>query len=187
VKAGVFVALLMTMLSACNRVTQAPAIQVASGAQVGLTGATHPQDVIAARQHLMDHLEDLMKPIDLLQVGQQANPDVLHANAELIEAMVLAVPHLFPPSTDLYDPKAAEPQTIALPAIWKDFDTFYSLAGASAKAAVVMAEAQGADVQRAASAQLRGSCDACHALFLRKYQPPTTQESDANFDFDSAL
>jgi hypothetical protein len=31
------------------------------------------------------------------------------------------------------------------------------------------------------------SCDACHALFLRKYQPPKAQASDEDFDFDKAL
>ena len=45
--------------------------------------------------------------------------------------MLLALPHLFPPTTNLYDPKAAQPATLALPPIWKDFDSFYTLAGAA--------------------------------------------------------
>jgi hypothetical protein len=50
-----------------------------------------------------------------------------------------------------------------------------------------MATARGDEGLRTASRQLRASCDACHALFLRKYLPPKVQDSDYRFDFDSAL
>ena len=40
--------------------------------------------------------------------------------------MLLAVPLLFPPTTNLYDPKAETPTTIALPAIWQSFPAFYA-------------------------------------------------------------
>ena len=112
---------------------------------------------------------------------------VLRANAAAIAAMLQALPHLFPPTTDLYDPKAETPATIALPAIWKEFPAFYSLAGAASKAATDMANAEGKEAQRAASARLRASCDACHAPFLRKYEGPKVLPSDKDFDVDSAL
>jgi cytochrome c556 len=102
--------------------------------------------------------------------------------------MLLAVPHLFPPTTNLYDPKAETPATLALPAIWKDFATFYALAGAAAKAAEAMAENPGGKSElRAAGRALRASCDACHALFLRPYSPSKVQQSDLDFDFDSVF
>lgn len=157
------------------------------GAGAGWTGVTNPQDVIAARSQLMAQIEQLMLPIDTLQVEKAGDPAVLAANAAAISAMLQAVPHLFPPTTDLYDPKAEIPATIALPAIWKDFGTFYTLAGAAAKAADAMAMAKGEEAQRTASAQLRGSCDACHKLFLRKYEEPKAKASDADFDFDKVL
>jgi hypothetical protein len=50
-----------------------------------------------------------------------------------------------------------------------------------------MAETEGDANLRKASLALRASCDACHTLFLRKYQPPVVLPSDVNFDFDSAL
>jgi hypothetical protein len=50
-----------------------------------------------------------------------------------------------------------------------------------------MAQANGKAPLRAASLKLRASCDACHTLFLRKYEPPKVLPSDVNFDFDSAI
>jgi len=153
----------------------------------GWTGLTNPQDVINARQELMEHIELLMEPIDTLQVKDTRDPEGVRAAAATVSAMLLAVPHLFPPTTNLYDPKAQLPATLALPAIWKDFTTFYQLATAASKAAEAMASAHGQGPMRNASLRLRASCDACHALYLRPYAPPKVLDSDYNFDFDSAL
>ena len=157
------------------------------GVGQGWTGVTHPKEVIVARQELMEHIELLMEPIDTLTVQPVQDAERVRQNAEIIGAMLLAVPHLFPPSTNLFDAKASQPQTLALPPIWKQFDTFYRLAGLAAKAAEVMAEAKNEPAMRRASLALRGSCDACHTLYLRRYEPPKTKESDYTFDFDSAL
>lgn len=153
------------------------------------TGLSNPKAVIHARAELMGHIEELMEPIDTItiQTGPVKDVDRLHQSAEVIGAMLGALPHLFPPTTNLYDPKATEPATLALPAIWMDFDSFYRLADAAAKAADGMAQAQGDDALRDASRALRSSCDGCHALFLRKYLPPVVLESDRSFDFDAAL
>jgi cytochrome c556 len=153
----------------------------------GWTGVTNPKDVIAARQELMEHIEELMEPIDTIQVKDVTNADQLHTNAEVIGAMLLAVPHLFPPTTNRYDPKAQEPETLALPGIWRSFDSFYKLAAAASSAAESMAEAKGKQQLKSASLKLRASCDACHTLYLRPYAPPKVLPSDLNFDFDSAL
>ena len=153
----------------------------------GWTGVTKPKDVITARQELMEHIELLMEPIDTITVKDVTNVEQLHTSAEAISAMLLALPHLFPPTTNLYDPRVKEPETLALPAIWKDFDTFYRLAGAASKAAEEMSQTNGKAPLRTASLKLRASCDACHTLFLRKYEPPKVLPSDLNFDFDSAI
>jgi cytochrome c556 len=166
-------------------ITWAAAPVVGQGA--GWTGATNSKDVIKARQELMEHIELLMEPIDTITVRPVGDIARLHQNAEVIAAMLGAVPHLFPPTTNRYDPKAALPETLALAPIWSDFPTFYRLAGAAVEAAEGMAAAQGTTALRAASLKLRGSCDTCHALFLRKYVPPRVQESDRQFDFDAAL
>jgi cytochrome c556 len=163
------------------------AADVTVGQGPGWTGVTNPQDVIQARQELMEHIEILMEPIDTITVKPVTHVEQLHENAEVIGAMLLALPHLFPPTTNHFDPKVRDPETLALPAIWKDFGSFYRLAAAASAAAEKMAETEGDANLRKASLALRASCDACHTLFLRKYQPPVVLPSDVNFDFDSAL
>jgi len=157
------------------------------GTGPGWTGVTNPKDVITARQELMEHIEELMEPIDTITVKDVTNREQLRISAEVISAMLLAVPHLFPPTTNRFDPKAEQPQTLALPGIWKNFGSFYQLAAAASTAAETMAEAKGDQQLRTASLGLRASCDACHTLYLRPYAPPKVLPSDINFDFDSAL
>jgi cytochrome c556 len=163
------------------------AAEATPGSGPGWTGVTNPKDVITARQELMAHIEELMEPIDTLQVREVSHPEQLRLSAEVISAMLLAVPHLFPPTTNRYDPKAEEPETLALPGIWTDFGSFYELAAAAASAAESMAEAKGKQQLQTASLRLRASCDACHTLYLRPYSPPKVLPSDIDFDFDSAL
>ena len=153
----------------------------------GWTGLSNPKDVITARQELMEHIELLMEPIDTITIRPVKDVERLHTNAEVIGAMLTAVPHLFPPTTNRYDPKSFQPETLALATVWQDFPTFYRLADLAAKAAGEMAVAQGTPGLRAASRKLRGSCDACHAVFLRKYVPPKVLDSDLKFDFDAAI
>jgi len=154
----------------------------------GWTGVTNPKDVIAARGELMEEIEHLMQPIDTFQVVDTDDLNGLRLAANTVHVMLLAVPHLFPPTTDLYDPKVEVPVTLALPAIWKDFDTFYRLAGAASKAAETMADTPASKQQlRAEGLALRASCDACHALFLRPYHESKVTDADINFDFDSVL
>jgi cytochrome c556 len=163
------------------------AADVAPGAGQGWTGVTRPKAVIAARQEIMEHMEILMKPIDTITVSDVRNVEQLHENAEVLGAILMAVPHLFPPTTNLYDPKVTMPATLALPAIWQNFDSFYSLAEAASKSADTFAITKGNAQLRAASLKLRASCDACHTLYLRKYESPKVLESDYKFDFESAL
>jgi cytochrome c556 len=179
---------LLLLLAACSReAPQGSATAVALPSGVGWTGLTHPKEIIAARLELMEHMEELMKPIDTLQVVDAHDDATIKFNAEVVGAILAAVPHLFPPTTNLYDPKATIPDTLALPPIWEQFETFHSLAESAAKEAEAMAQAEGLQAQRAQSMKLRGSCDACHELFLRKYKSPVTQSSDYEFDFNSAL
>jgi cytochrome c556 len=153
----------------------------------GWTGLTNPADIISARLGLMVEIEEIMQPIDSLEAGVAADPADLRARAHTIEAMLAALPHLFPPTTNLYDPAAQPPATLALPEIWKSFPTFYAFAGAAVEAAEAFADTRDDSQLPAAAKSLRGTCDACHAVYLRKYVPPEVSDEDRNFDFDSAL
>lgn len=178
------------IITACTLLVTTAAMAAgaaAPGKGEGWTGVTRPKDVIVARQELMEHIEELMEPIDTIQVKDTDDLDTLRHNGEVISAMLLALPHLFPPTTNLYDPGVEQPQTLALPPIWKNFDNFYTLATAAAKAATELSETQGEAAMKTASLKLRGTCDACHGAFLRPYVPPKVLDSDLSFDFESAL
>ncbi len=179
-------ATLMTAFALASLI--ALAADAAPGDGPGWTGITHPKDVIAAREALMEEIEHVMQPIDTFEVEDNDDLDELRGAAGVVSAMLLAVPHLFPPTTNLYDPKVQIPATLALPPIWQNFDNFYQLAAASAQAAKTMSETNGSKEQlRAAGEALRATCDACHALYLRPYAPSKVQPSDLDFDFDSVL
>jgi cytochrome c556 len=151
----------------------------------GWTGVTNIEDVILARQALMLEIERLMRPLDSFTVGEPADPEDLRSAATTISQMLLAVPHLFPPTTNLYDESSDTPITIALPSIWQDFPTFYALAGAAVSSATALSTMKSTEEITAGSLNLRGSCDACHALFLRPYEASTVTKEDLEFDFDS--
>jgi len=153
----------------------------------GWTGATHPEAVIAARRAVMAEAERKIQPLDAFAVGGEGDLAALRSDATTIEPLLIALPHLFPPTTDLHDPNRADSSTLALTALWKDFATFERLDEASVAAAAAVVAADDAAGLRAAAKRLRGSCDACHALFLQPYEAPQSTEADRDFDFDSVL
>ena len=150
----------------------------------GWTGVTNPEGVILARQALMVEIERLMRPIDSFTVGDPVDPAELKSLALTVSQIMLAVPHLFPPTTNLYDPEAELPVTIAMPAIWDDFATFETLSQAAASAAEAMSTMSDAALRNGAL-NVRAACDACHALYLRPYVAPTVTSEDLDFDFDA--
>lgn len=164
-----------------------PAAGPAPGTDPSWTGVTEPEELIEARRALMDRAEDLMKPIDSFTVGEPADPKLMRANAETIGAMLHAVPHLFPPTTNRFDPDAHDPPTLALPAIWQRFAVFETFAENAQRMAAALETSQDGEPLRAASVQLRAACDACHAGFMKPYTPPVITDEDRNFDFDSVL
>lgn len=177
---------LVLMLSACGNRTE-PAIEADPMLQAGWTGRTQPREIIRARFEMMSRIETLMLPIDAIQIEPVKDPEQLRTNARVISAMLLAMPHLFPPTTNLYKPEGPEYPTLALPAIWKNFDTFNKLALAASRTAAEMGETADTMALQAAGAKLQASCDACHALFVRRYVPQKPQASDYEFDFDAAI
>ena len=159
----------------------------APGDGPGWTGITVPQEVIEARQALMVEMERLMKPLDSFTIGEPADPADLRSSALTVSQMLLAVPHLFPPTTNLYDPTVVEPKTLALPPIWQNFASFEALAVAAEAEAGKVAKMNGAEELKAGALALRATCDACHALYLRPYVADKVKSEDVDFDFDSVL
>jgi cytochrome c556 len=135
----------------------------------------------------MLEIERLMQPIDRFILGEPADAAVLREDATAIEAMLLAFPHLFPPTTNRYDATVLDPPTIALPAIWQSFDAFLAQAEAAERAAAELISADDDASLREAGTRLRAACDVCHAAFAKPYTPPIVTEQDRNFDFESVL
>jgi cytochrome c556 len=160
---------------------------VAPSTEAGWTGLTEPEEVIEARRVLMVEAQRLMLPVDGFAAGEAADAAVLRANATSLEALLLALPHLFPPTTNRFDPSAHDPPTVALPAIWQRFPAFLTFAESAERSAAALRDAQDTEALRAGSARLRGACDTCHAQFMKPYTPPEVKPEDLEFDFESVL
>jgi cytochrome c556 len=190
-----FFVVLAVFVTACSpppaAPAQAPSVPQAEPAprssDPGWTGLTAPEEVIEARRVLMTQTERLMKPVDGFIVGEPADAALLRANAAAIEAMLLALPHLFPPTTNLFEQTALDPPTVALPTIWQRFAAFETFAESAESAAAALAAAEDGEPLRAASERLRAACDRCHAAFMKPYTPPVVTDEDLSFDFESVL
>jgi len=154
-------------------------------ASAGWTGVTDPQAVISARQALMTDMERHMRAIDSYTAGEPVDAESLRASAASIAPLLIATPHLFPPTTDLYEEAAEVPVTVALPAVWENFAAFTSMAANAASAAESLSAASEPEQLQTGAAGLRAACDACHALYLLPYEPPSVTSEDLNFDFDA--
>jgi cytochrome c556 len=133
--------------------------------------AATPQDAIVARKTAMDTLSDKMDIIEAaVAAGTKLNLDEGHANADVISVLLMAFPHLFPPSTNEWKPNVdRDPatDTYASPDIWTKFADFYRQATAASKAAFDASRADDEAAFKAAIALLRAGCNSCHAAYLK--------------------
>src|SRR6516225_6602020 len=129
------------------------------------------KDAIVARKTAMDTLSDKMDIIEAaIAAGTKLNLDEGHANADIISVLLMAFPHLFPPSTNEWKPNVdRDPatDTYASPDIWTKYADFYKQATAASKAAFDASRADDEAAFKAAIAKLRTGCNACHAAYLK--------------------
>jgi cytochrome c556 len=139
----------------------------------GLTGIDRSDDVIAARQLVMDGIESEMMVIELAMEGKAPQFEDLKARADRISTLLTAFPHLFPPQTKPGKAADGSPiNTTATPAIWQDFDAFYGIAKDAATTAYDTSQASTADKFSEQAKKLRVACDGCHARYM-KVEPPS--------------
>jgi cytochrome c556 len=130
-----------------------------------------PKDVIFARKTLMNSIAANMYPIDgMLETGKI---DLVNgrANAESISAMLMAFPHLFPNSTNLWLTNAKRDpatDTLADAAIWESRSFFNKEAMAASKYAFDASRAQNISDFRKSARDLRQTCDGCHSTYQHK-------------------
>jgi cytochrome c556 len=130
-----------------------------------------PTEVIYARKTLMNSIAANMYPIDgMLETGKI---DLVNgrANAESISAMLMAFPHLFPNSTNLWlanTKREPATDTLADAAIWESRSFFNKEAMAASKYAFDASHAQNISDFSKASRDLRQTCDGCHSTYQHK-------------------
>jgi cytochrome c556 len=133
--------------------------------------AATPSDTIYARKTVMDTISSKMdaletatastKKIDLAAASEQA---------DVISVLMMAFPHMFPAATNQWKPnvdKDPGTDTFAAPEVWTNYADFYKQATAASKFAYNASRAAQEAEFRTAVAQLRTTCDGCHAAYLK--------------------
>ena len=157
-------------VTAIGAVTMASFVLIASAAIGQDQTAATPGDAIIARKTMMDSLSDKMDTIEAMVASGKINLDQGHADADTISTFLMAFPHLFPPATNQWKPNVdRDPatDTFASPDVWTRFADFYGQATAASKSAYAASRAQDDNEFKAAIAQLRTQCNACHAAYLK--------------------
>src|SRR5271154_5746009 len=129
------------------------------------------KDTIFARKVAMGEIDMNMDEIEtmLAPEGKLLLSDA-EEHAEVISTLLMAFPHLFPPSTNQWKEGAERDpatDTFANPAIWSNFSDFYKRASEASKIAWSAAAAKKPDEFRTQIKELRLRCNACHALNLK--------------------
>jgi cytochrome c556 len=130
-----------------------------------------PKDTIFTRKIVMGEIDMNMDEIEtmLAPEGKLALSDA-EEHAEVISTLLMAFPHLFPPSTNQWKQGAERDpatDTFANPAIWSNFSDFYKRASEASKIAWNASRAKKPDEFRTQIKELRLRCNACHALNLK--------------------
>jgi cytochrome c556 len=142
-----------------------------AGASAQDQSAATAKDVIFARKTVMDSLSDKMDQIESMISTGKINVDQAHDLADTVSVMLMAFPHLFPPSSNQWKPNAnLDPgtDTFASPDVWSKFPDFYQRAAAASKAAFDITHADKPDGVKSATAELRKDCNGCHEAYLKQ-------------------
>jgi cytochrome c556 len=136
--------------------------------------APPPAETIFARKILMDSIVSNMDEVEAIAALEKIEQSDLmdgKNHAEIVSAMLLAFPHMFPPATNQWKPGGghdAGRDTFAAPEIWSKFSDFYSRAKASSDIALKASRAETVDDYKRLVAELRVACDSCHGLYMKK-------------------
>lgn len=129
------------------------------------------KDAIFARKLVMDAISTNMDELETMTSSKnEINLTEGHEHADIISVILTALPHLFPPNTNLWK---ANPErdpgrdTSASPELWANFSDFYARAAAASKIAYKASRAKQESAFRASIGELRTACDSCHAAYLK--------------------
>src|SRR5215470_7667644 len=134
-------------------------------------GATPPKETIFARKILMDSSSQNMDDIEANAGSAKVDLAEGRSHADIISVMLMAFPHLFPPTTNEWKPNVdRDPgsDTYAAPEIWTRFADFYKRTKDAAEIAYKASRAETEQAFKDQVAQLRVACDSCHGTYLKK-------------------
>jgi cytochrome c556 len=128
------------------------------------------KDVIFARKTVMSTLSDNFDQIEAMISTNKIDLADAHEHADTISVLLMAYPHLFPPASNQWKPNVdRDPgtDTFASPDVWSKFSDFYQRAAHASKTAYDMSRADKVDELKAGAKELRATCNACHAAYLK--------------------
>jgi cytochrome c556 len=135
--------------------------------------AATPKDVIFARKILMDSIGHNMDELEANANASKVDLAEGKDHADIVSVMLMTFPHLFPPNTNEWKPNVARDpgaDTFAAPEVWTNYADFYKRSSAASKIAYNASRAEKDDDFKRSVAELRVSCDSCHAIY---YKTPT--------------
>jgi cytochrome c556 len=142
-----------------------------TGAQVPAADAKRQDEIILARQGLMEAISDLMNEGEVPDTDAQAA--TMQANAETVALTLPPLKFLFPVDTN---PKSgnfkASYRSYALSAVWQSPEKFSQYLDASIRAARALEQSTNAKLYPALARSLVASCDACHVQFRAPFESP---------------
>jgi cytochrome c556 len=158
--------------SVTSRALLATFLWAASGVALAQDqSAATPKDTIFARKIMMDAISRNMDELEGMTSSAGAiNLPEGREHADAISVMLMAFPHLFPPSTNLWKPNVdRDPgrDTYASPDVWTKFADFYAKAANASKVAYNASRAEHEVAFKTFVASLRTACDSCHAVYLK--------------------
>lgn len=133
-------------------------------------GAAIAKDAIFARKTVMSTLSDNFDQIEAMISTNKIDLADAHEHADTVSVLLMAYPHLFPPASNQWKPNVdRDPgtDTYASPDVWSKFSDFYQRAAHASKTAYDMSRADKADDLKAGAKELRATCNACHAAYLK--------------------
>jgi cytochrome c556 len=160
------------MAGVTGRVLSAALLCAAGGVALAQDqSAAVPKDAIFARKILMDAIGRNMDELEgMTSSGKAINLAEGREHADAISVMLMAFPHLFPPSTNQWRPNVdRDPgrDTYASPDVWTRFADFYAQAANASKVSHKASRAEQEAAFKSLVADLRTACDSCHAVYLK--------------------
>jgi cytochrome c556 len=132
--------------------------------------AATAKDAIFARKILMDTIGHNTDELETMVETGKIDLAEGTEHADNVSVMLMAFPHLFPPSSNQWKPnleRDSGTDTFAAPEVWTRFSDFYLQASNASKLAYKVSRADSEAEFKTLFGELRESCNACHAAFLK--------------------